>query len=136
MSYTIVSILSKLEAIMKHLLLGLFILTMPVSTALAEEQTTDNTTETLENSEITEPLTNEALPTDQENTTKEEKQTKTRSKWDFSDHPEDKKSKAGNTPEKTENKNPVKPKDKWKMDKATKQTWKFPTSSTTKSSGY
>ena len=121
---------------MKYLFLSVFILTVTVSTALAEEQTTDNTTVTLENSQTTEPLTNEVLPTDQENTTTEKKQTKTRSKWDFSDHPEDKKSKAGNTTEKTENKNPVKPKDKWKMDKATKQTWKFPTSSTTKSSGY
>lgn len=117
---------------MKYLLLGLFILTVPVSTAFAEEQTTDNTTATLENSEITEPLKNEVLPTDQKNITTETKQTKPRSKWDFSDHPEDKKN---NTNEKTQNNNQVKPKDKWKIDN-TKESWKFPKSSTTKSSGY
>ena len=120
---------------MKYLLLGLFILAMPVSTAFAEGQTTDNTTATLENSEITETLKNEALPTDQKTTTPEKKQTKARGKWDFSDRPEDKKSKTENTTEKTQNSATVKPKDKWKIDN-TKQSWKFPASSTTKSSGY
>ena len=117
---------------MKYLLLGLFILTVPVSTAFAEEQTTDNTTVTLENSEITEPLKNEVLPTDQETTTPEKKQTKPRNKWDFSDHPEDKKSKAENTTEKTQNNSTVKSKDIWKFPAAstTKST------STTKGSGY
>jgi len=139
MGYTAASILSKLEAIMKYLLLGVFILTVTVSTALAEEQTMDDTTTTLENSQTTESLKNESLPSDKDRIPAETKKIRPRNKWDFSGRPEDKKTKAKSAAEKIQgnkkygkNNIPIKPKEKWKIDN-TKETWKFPKSETTKS---
>ena len=124
---------------MKYLFLSVFILTVPVSTALAEEQTTDDTIVTLENSQTTESLKNESLPPDKDSITTETKKIRPRNKWDFSDHPEDKKTKAKSATEKNKdnkkydkNNIPIKPKEKWKIDN-TKQTWKFPKTENTKS---
>lgn len=126
---------------MNYLFLSFFILTLSVSATFAEDQTTDDTMTTLENSQTTDSLMNESLPTDQKETIPEKKQTKSRSKWDFSDHREDKKTSAKKTAEKIQNNkkygqnnNLVKPKEHWTLDK-TKQTWKFPSSETSNNSG-
>lgn len=126
---------------MNYLFLSFFILTLSVSATFAEDQTTDDTMSTLENSQTTDSLMNESLPTDQKETIPEKKQTKSRSKWDFSDHREDKKTSAKKTAEKIQNNkkygqnnNLVKPKEHWTLDK-TKQTWKFPSSETSNNIG-
>jgi|CXWL01.1.fsa_nt_gi hypothetical protein len=126
---------------MNYLFLSFFILTLSVSATFAEDQTTDDTMTTLENSQTTDSLLNKSLPTDQKETIPEKKQTKSRSKWDFSDHREDKKTSAKKTAEKIQNNkkygqnnNLVKPKEHWTLDK-TKQTWKFPSSETSNNSG-
>ena len=127
---------------MKYLYLTLLAFSLCVLPAMAEdtttEETTESTTETLENS-TTETIENEEKTVLEEQQTEQiaDEQTRPRNKWDFSDRPKEKKDKKA----KEDN---YKGADKYKNNKFnrpkilndTENTWRSPTSGKIRQSTY
>lgn len=122
---------------MKPLLLSLLLLALAAVPAFAQDDAADQTMVTLENSQNV-VLTNETVPPEEKvkNTVVE----KPRSKWDFSDRPQDKKNKTQETATKSKSKSystkqGVKPRKDWMMTNDGRE-WKTPSSNKKSSSNY
>lgn len=127
---------------MKSLYICLIALSLSILPALADEMISDesveSTTETLENSTTETEANEEKITTDDQQPAQvEEKESRPRSKWDFSDRPKDKKNKKNKEIEKQNaDKNKNKKFTSPTILNDTENTWKSPTSGKIRQSTY
>lgn len=124
-----------MEEPMKHVWLGLFILLILTSPTFAQDEVADNSTVILANAETAETQNTNAVTDVPKTPLVSEKPIKTRSKWDFSDHSEDKKKDQSKKDQNSKKNGYTKSQEQWLMNN-NKQTWKSPVSEKIQSSNY